>query len=86
MGSSPLGFICPVARNEAENATLAKVMKLPLGEGAARLLTQIRRARSLFLEIEAFYKRLLEQEPEPFQVGSWSQEQCAARLMIRLKL
>ena len=52
-----------MARNEAENATLAKVMKLPLGEGAARLLTQIKRAQALFKEIEAHYKRLLEREP-----------------------
>src|SRR5262249_43226245 len=43
----PARLICPAARNEAENATLAKVIELPLGEGAAKLLTQIKRARSL---------------------------------------
>src|SRR5207249_10191129 len=46
-----------------ENAALAKVIELPLGEGAARLLTQIKRARNLFNEVEFFYKRLLEREP-----------------------
>jgi hypothetical protein len=59
----PARLICPVARQEAESATLAKVIELPSGEGAAVLLTQIKRARSLFLEVEAFYKRLLESEP-----------------------
>ena len=59
----PARLICSAARNEAETATLAKVIELPLGEGAANLLTQIRRAQSLFKEIEAFYRRLLEREP-----------------------
>ena len=59
----PARLICPAARNEAENATLAKVIELPLGEPAANLLTQIGRAQSLFKEIEAFYRHLLEREP-----------------------
>jgi hypothetical protein len=59
----PARLICPAARNEAENATLAKVIELPLGEPAAKLLTQIKRAQALFKEIEAHYKRLLEREP-----------------------
>jgi hypothetical protein len=59
----PARLICPAARNEAENATLAKVIELPLGESAANLLRQIKRARSLFSEIETFYKQLLEREP-----------------------
>jgi len=58
----PARLICPAARNEAENATLAKVIELPLGEPAARLLTQIRRAQALFKEIESYYKRVLERE------------------------
>ena len=57
-------MICPAARSEAENATLAKVVELPLGNGAAQLLAQIRRAQSLFKEIESFYRRILEREPE----------------------
>lgn len=65
----PARLICPAARNEAENATLAKVIELPLGEGAARLLAQIKRARSLFLEVEAFYKRVLEETPGA--IPSW---------------
>ena len=52
-----------MARNEAENANLAKVSELPLGEGAATLLSQIKRAQALFKEIESFYRRLLEREP-----------------------
>ena len=48
-------LICRAARTEVENASLAKVIELPLGEGAAKLLTQIRRARSLFAEIEQYY-------------------------------
>ena len=42
---------------------LAKLVELPLGELAARLLEDIRRARELFKEIESFYKRVLEQTP-----------------------
>jgi hypothetical protein len=34
-----------------------------LGEGAAKLLEQIKRAQSLFKEIELFYKRVLEETP-----------------------
>jgi len=37
--------------------------ELPLGEGAATLLSQIKRAQALFKEIELFYKRLLEETP-----------------------
>jgi hypothetical protein len=56
-------LICSAARTEAENATLAKVIELPLGEGAAKLLEQIKRAQSLFKEVESHYKRLLEETP-----------------------
>ena len=59
----PARLICSAARAEAESATLAKVIELPLGDSAATLLSQIKRARSLFLEVEAFYKRLLERDP-----------------------
>ena len=59
----PARLICPAARNEAENAALAGVAQLPLGEPAANLLTQIRRANALFKEIESYYRRLLEREP-----------------------
>jgi hypothetical protein len=76
----PARLICPAARNEAETATLAKVVELPLGEGAARLLTQIKRARSLFSEVEAFYKRLLEREPRA--IPGWTLEPGAVRRAI----
>jgi hypothetical protein len=66
----PARLICPAARNEAENATLTKVIELPLGEQAANLLTQIKRAKALFQEIEAFYKRVLEREPGA--IPGWS--------------
>ena len=53
---------------------------LPLGEGAATLLTQIRRAQSLFKEIEAFYRHLLEREPGA--VHGWLLEPGAVRRSI----
>jgi CRISPR/Cas system-associated exonuclease Cas4 (RecB family) len=59
----PARLICPAARSEAQDAALARVIELPLGEGAALLLSQIKRAKSLFSEIESFYRRLLEREP-----------------------
>jgi hypothetical protein len=58
----PARLICFEARNEAKTATLAKVIELPVGEGAAKLLAQIRRAQALFKEIEFHYKRVLERE------------------------
>jgi hypothetical protein len=76
----PARLICPAARSEAETATLAKVIELPLGEGAAKLLAQIKGARSLFLEVEAFYKRLLEREPGA--VPGWLLEPGAVRRSI----
>jgi CRISPR/Cas system-associated exonuclease Cas4 (RecB family) len=59
----PARLICFEARNEAKTATLTKVIELPVGEGAAKLLAQIKRAKNLFSEIETFYKQLLEREP-----------------------
>ena len=76
----PARLICPAARNEAESATLAKVIELPLGEGAAKLLTQIRRAQNLFKEIEAHYKHLLERDPGA--VPGWILEPGAVRRSI----
>jgi hypothetical protein len=59
----PARLICSASRSEAETATLAKVIELPVGEPAANLLSQIKRARSLFSEVESFYRQLLEREP-----------------------
>jgi Protein of unknown function (DUF2800) len=59
----PARLICSAAKNEALDAALGKVIELPLGEGAAELLEQIKRAQSLFKEIELFYKRVLEETP-----------------------
>jgi len=42
---------------------LPKVTRLPLGNQAAELLAQIKRAQALFKEIELFYKRVLEETP-----------------------
>jgi hypothetical protein len=42
---------------------LAKVVELPLGKKAAELLDAIKCAQGLFKEIEAYYKRLLEERP-----------------------
>jgi hypothetical protein len=76
----PARLICPSARREAENATLAKVIELPVGESAAMLLTQIKRAQALFKEIESFYRRLLEREPGV--VPGWILEPGAVRRSI----
>jgi hypothetical protein len=42
---------------------LAKVVELPLGEQAARLLDDNKRAQALFKEVESYYKRVLEETP-----------------------
>jgi hypothetical protein len=76
----PARLIYPAARNEAENATLAKVIELPLGEPVAPLLSQIRRAQALFKEIESHYKRVLEREPR--SVPGWTLEPGAVRRLI----
>ena len=54
----PARLICGAAREQAEQAMLAKVVELPLGEQAAELLDGIKRAQALFKEVEAFYKRV----------------------------
>jgi CRISPR/Cas system-associated exonuclease Cas4 (RecB family) len=43
----PARLICSAAREQAESAMLAKVVELPVGEQAARLLDQIKRAQGL---------------------------------------
>jgi CRISPR/Cas system-associated exonuclease Cas4 (RecB family) len=59
----PARLICSAAKDQAAQAMLAKVVELPLGEQAARLLDDIKRAQALFKEVEAFYKRVLEETP-----------------------
>jgi CRISPR/Cas system-associated exonuclease Cas4 (RecB family) len=59
----PARLICGAAKKAANEAMLTKVTQLPLGNQAAELLDQIKRAQALFKEIEAYYKRLLEQTP-----------------------
>jgi CRISPR/Cas system-associated exonuclease Cas4 (RecB family) len=59
----PARLICSAARQQAESAMLAKVVELPVGEQAARLLDQIKRAQGLFKEVESYYKRVLESTP-----------------------
>jgi hypothetical protein len=76
----PARLICSAARNEAENAALTKAIELPLGEGAARLLSQIKRAQALFKEIESFYRRVLEREPGA--IPGWILEPGAVRRSI----
>ena len=76
----PSKLICLAARKEAENATLAKVIELPVGEPAAMLLTQIKRAQALFKEIESFYRRVLEREPGA--IPGWILEPGAVRRSI----
>jgi hypothetical protein len=59
----PARLICGAAKEAASQAMLTKVTQLPLGNQAAELLDQIKRAQALFKEIEVFYKRLLEETP-----------------------
>jgi hypothetical protein len=59
----PARLICGAAKQAASQAMLTKVTQLPLGNQAAELLDQIKRAQVLFKEIELFYKRLLEETP-----------------------
>jgi CRISPR/Cas system-associated exonuclease Cas4 (RecB family) len=59
----PARLICGAAKEAASQTMLTKVTQLPLGESAAELLDQIKRAQALFKEIELFYKRLLEETP-----------------------
>jgi hypothetical protein len=59
----PARLICSAAKDQASQAMLAKVVELPLGENASRLLDDIKRAQALFKEVEGFYKRILEETP-----------------------
>jgi CRISPR/Cas system-associated exonuclease Cas4 (RecB family) len=59
----PARLICGAAKQAASQAMLTKLTQLPLGHQAAELLVQIKRAQALFKEIEAYYKRVLEQTP-----------------------
>ena len=83
-------LVCSAAKEQAAQAMLAKVVELPLGEQAARLLDDIRRAQSLFKEVEAYYKRLLEETPgaipgwalEPGDVRRSISDACAAQQKV----
>jgi CRISPR/Cas system-associated exonuclease Cas4 (RecB family) len=59
----PARLICQAAKEAATQAIEISVNQLPLGTGAAELLDQIKRAQTLFKEIESYYKRLLEETP-----------------------
>jgi hypothetical protein len=59
----PARLICGAAKDAASSAMLTKVTQLPVGDKAAELLDQIKRAQALFKEIELFYRRLLEETP-----------------------
>jgi CRISPR/Cas system-associated exonuclease Cas4 (RecB family) len=76
----PARLICPAAKDQAAQAMLAKVVELPLGEQAARLLDDIKRAQALFKEVEAFYKRMLEETPGA--IPGWALEPGYARREI----
>jgi hypothetical protein len=56
-------LVCGAAKDQAAQAMLAKVVELPLGDQAARLLDDIKRAQALFKEVEAYYKHVLEETP-----------------------
>jgi hypothetical protein len=76
----PARLICGAAKDQASQAMLAKVVELPLGDQAARLLDDIKRAQALFKEVEAFYKRVLEETPGA--VPGWALEPGYARREI----
>ena len=59
----PARLICGAAKEQAVQAMLARVTELPAGEQAAELLGAIKRAQALFKEVEAYYKRVLEETP-----------------------
>ena len=59
----PARLVCGAAKDQAAQAMLAKVVELPTGEQAAELLDAIKRAQALFKEVEAYYKRVLEETP-----------------------
>jgi hypothetical protein len=59
----PARLICRAAKDAAAQAMLAKIVELPAGEKAAQLLDDIKRAQALFKEVEAYYKRVLEETP-----------------------
>jgi CRISPR/Cas system-associated exonuclease Cas4 (RecB family) len=76
----PARLICGAAKDQAAQALLAKVVELPLGEQAARLLDDIKRAQVLFKEVEAYYKRLLEETPGA--IPGWALEPGDVRRSI----
>jgi CRISPR/Cas system-associated exonuclease Cas4 (RecB family) len=86
----PARLVCGAARDQAAQAMLAKVVELPLGEQAARLLDDIKRAQALFKEVETYYKRLLEETPgaipgwalEPGDVRRAISDASAAQQMV----
>jgi CRISPR/Cas system-associated exonuclease Cas4 (RecB family) len=67
-------------RNQQGDVPATPCWELPLGEPAATLLTQIKRAKSLFQEIESHYKQLLEREPSA--IPGWVLEPGAMRRSI----
>jgi hypothetical protein len=73
-------LICGAARQQAESAMLAKAVELPVGEQAAKLLDQIKRAQGLFKEVEAYYKRVLEESPGA--IPGWTLEPGDVRRSI----
>jgi hypothetical protein len=86
----PARLVCGAAKDQAAQAMLAKVVELPLGEQAARLLDDIKRAQALFKEVETYYKRLLEETPgaipgwalEPGDVRRAISDASAAQQMV----
>jgi hypothetical protein len=76
----PARLICSAAKDQAALAMLAKVAELPRGEQAARLLDDIKRAQALFKEVEAYYRRLLEETPGA--IPGWALEPGYVRRSI----
>ena len=78
-------LICRPAKTRPAQAMLARVVELPFGEQAARLLDNNKRAQALFKEVESYYKRCSKKGPELSQAGAWCQVMCAVQLKIRTR-
>jgi len=77
----PPSLICGAAKEAATRAMLTKVTQLPLGDKAAKLLDQIKRAQNAFQRNRNHYKRLLEARRDArsnpwLDAGTW---RCRSR-------
>jgi len=70
----PPSLICGAAKEAATRAMLTKVTQLPLGDKAAKLLDQIKRAQNAFQRNRNHYKQLLEARRDARSNPGWMLE------------